>query len=180
MRTDTAKILALPAALAIAVALSACGTDDTDQGSGSDSGTAVTVEQHTDSDAAGGASASTAAPAPKSASGEVRVLIDGQPVAADFANARCEWGEDDGVEQLEFDAGTEGSGKLEVQIDMHNPPRLDDFEFDGPGDDWEAEDRHKSAATIQVDNDTYTVTSTVEQDDGDREATMVAVFTCPR
>ena len=112
---------------------------------------------------------------------ELRVLIDGEPVEADLSPAICQWGEDDGVEQLEFDAGRDDDGKLEVEIDMHNPPRLDDFEFDGEGDqDWEAEDHHKHSAQIGVEGDTYTVTSTVEGDDSEREAEMVAAFTCPR
>ena len=113
--------------------------------------------------------------------GDVRVLIDGRPVEADLSRSHCEWGSDDGVEQLEFDAGREDDGMLEVEIDMHTPPRLDDFEFDGPGEeDWEAEDHHKQSARIGLEGDTYTVTSTVEEDDSDREAEMVAVFTCPR
>jgi hypothetical protein len=159
----------------VAFALAACSSDDGEQAS-TQAGAAepaTTVQESAsetrDSEIGG------------SESGGVRVLIDGQPVEADLSRSHCEWGSKDGVEQLEFDAGSDDDGLLEVEIDMHNPPRLDDFEFDGPGDeDWEAEDHHKQSAQIGVEGDTYTVTSTVAEDDSDREAEMVAVFTCPR
>ena len=165
---------------AVAFAIAACSSDDGGQPSTSagDAGPATTVQE---SAASGTAAASETPVAEDGEQDEIRVLIDGEPVEARFSPAICEWGSDDGVEQLEFDAGRDDDGKLEVEIDMHNPPRLDDFGFDAPGEeDWEAEDHHKQSAQIGVEGDTYTVTSTVEEDDSDREAEMVAVFTCPR
>lgn len=184
MQHTTRKSLTIPAALALVFAMTACGSDAAEEGAGGDAantspaGPATTVQES----AAGGTAAASETPVAEDAElDEIRVLIDGEPVEARFSPAICEWGSDDGVEQLEFDAGRDDDGKLEVEIDMHNPPRLDDFGFDAPGEeDWEAEDHHKQSAQIGVEGDTYTVTSTVEEDDSDREAEMVAVFTCPR
>lgn len=180
--------LVLPAVFALFFVAAACGNEDSLGAADTAEAPPATTEG---SQAEGSANTSavhsistTASAAP---AGEVRLLIDNQPADADLSHTQCEWGSDDGVEQLEFDAGREDSGRLEVEIDMHNPPRLDDFEFDGPGDeDWEAEDHHRDGAQIGIEGDTYTVTSTVENGDDDdddgaaREAQMVAVFTCPR
>lgn len=164
----------------MAFAIAACSSDDGGEASpqAGDAQPATTVQESAASETTAASETSGAEDAELD---EIRVLIDGEPVEARFSPAICEWGSDDGVEQLEFDAGRDDDGLLEVEIDMHNPPRLDDFEFDGPGDeDWEAEDHHKQSARIGIEGDTYTVTSTVVEDDSDREAEMVAAFTCPR
>ena len=192
----TRKSLAMPPALALALAVTACGSNTPEGGSGSPEAntsaaapaTTVQESESRESAASGEAQPSSetraggdAQAADDAAPGEVRVLIDGRPVEADLSRTHCEWDSDDGVEQLEFDAGLEDDGMLEVEIDMHNPPRLDGFEFDGPGEeDWEAEDHHEQSAQIGIEGDTYTVTSTAREGDSDREAEMVAVFTCPR
>ncbi|ANI93534.1 lipoprotein LpqH [Dietzia timorensis] len=189
MQHTTRKSLTIPAALALVFAMTACGSDAAEEGVGGDAtnlsaaGPDTTVQESAVSETtlASAAQSSSEARADDAELDELRVLIDGEPVEADLSPAICQWGEDDGVEQLEFDAGRDDDGKLAVEIDMHNPPRLDDFGFDAPGEeDWEAEDHHKQSAQIGVEGDTYTVTSTVEEDDSDREAEMVAVFTCPR
>lgn len=169
------------AATLLAAGLAACGSSDS-------GGTSVEV---TTGNAAQGTSAETApstesAPPADSGGGDAgparlqSLTVNGEDQSTDFPDTRCEWETDNGHPQLEFQAQNDAADtELEVEIVMSDPPRLDDFEFETPQNEWEASDADAAQATITSDGGTYRVDSPVT-DDNDQSASMTAAFTCPK
>ncbi|NLG47257.1 lipoprotein LpqH [Gordonia sp. (in: high G+C Gram-positive bacteria)] len=179
MPTHTSNRVRLAVGIAVpalAFSVAACSSDD------NHTGETVTVTQSapaaaTETVPKTGAPASTATqgPAPK-------VLLDGTPVQAQFAPSHCEWGEDDGRPQLDFDAGHDDSaGDLDVEINLTAPPTLDDLSLEIGNTEWETTAEDRAGAKVTVDGDTYRVISRVtDDDDSTKQADVAVTFTCSR
>lgn len=162
------------AALALVVTGTACSSDD-----GGSSHT-VTVT-HSAPIAESSPKSDTLASAPAQAP-EVAVMVDGARVQAAFSPRHCEWGDDHGRPQLDFDAGhDDAAGDLDVEINLTAPPTLDDLSLEIGNAEWETTDEDRAGARVTVDGDTYRVITRVTDDhDSARHADVDVTFTCTR
>lgn len=170
------------AVVALAGALAACSSSEEPAPQPAPQTVTETVAE---SPAAADTQAESPAESPAAAAGgdtELRVVLDGRDISGDFRPTRCEYGEDDGVPDVELEADrTAGDGELEVEIDLTDPPRLVDYSVDEAADrEWEAEDAQEQAARVTVDGDTYTVVGDVTLDDSREVVPLEVSFTCPR
>ena len=184
----TRTFAALASATLIA-GLAACADDDT----ATEETPAATATENTATEDDGPADATTdddpganddEAPAtaePPVGGPAATVIFDGQDISGEFAQGFCEFGEDDGVPDVEYEADRvdDPENELQVEIDLLDPPRLDQLEIDtADGAEWETGDAEEAAATVTVEGEAYQVLTEVVEDDGPRRAQVDVTFMC--
>lgn len=179
-----ARTAAVLAAAAVALAAAGCssGDDAASPPETAPTGTAQqgTAQQGTAQADAGQASPAPATPPPGGAAAVHALTLNGQPLGTGFPDVRCEHERDEGHPQIELEAQDRAAGtELQVEIVLSDPPQLDDFQWEQGGDEWEATDADRAAATITVDGTRYSVAGPVTHDDTGEAGRLEAEFTCP-
>ncbi|MEL4152440.1 hypothetical protein MTQ22_03675 [Corynebacterium bovis] len=178
-----AAVLALGSAAALAACNDSTGSNGTGGSDAAGNSAPVTVTQTVvETQASSSPSQTSAAAGAKGSATLNSVVLGGQPVSLATDSARCEWGHDDGRDQLELDVDRpDGRDGLNVEIVADGVNRLDDLSLETPTEEWEAEDAQRAQATVENDGDRWTVTSQVTDDkDHARTTELRAEFTCPR
>lgn len=175
-------VVAVAAFATIVLGAAGCGSDSPDVTT-DDAATQTTTAQEADGSADGGAAdggAPAEVEAPAGGPGAT-VIFDGEDISDEFAQGYCEFDEDDGVPDVEFEADRTDNpdDDLHVEIDLHDPPQLEELEIETAGGaEWETGDAEEAAATVTVDGDTYQVSTEVVEDDGPGRAQVDVTFMC--
>ncbi|MBF4554022.1 hypothetical protein [Corynebacterium suicordis] len=185
-RTVSRSAALLVATPLLAASLAACGAEDTTPGDDNSTQTTVTEtasaqpSENTDDDGASSAESASSSPSAAGNSAEKPVItLNGQPVDnTAFAESRCARGEDDGRPQIEYEAGTRGSDN-ELDIDIEEESlRLDSLELELAGEEWEADDADKAAASVEGTGDGYAVKALATNDDTNEKRDLEVSFSC--
>ena len=185
-RTVSRSAALLVATPLLAASLAACGAEDTTPGDDNSTQTTVTEtasaqpSENTDDDGASSAESASSSPSVAGNSAEKPVItLNGQPVDnTAFAESRCARGEDDGRPQIEYEAGTRGSDN-ELDIDIEEESlRLDSLELELAGEEWEADDADKAAASVEGTGDGYAVKALATNDDTNEKRDLEVSFSC--
>lgn len=185
-RTVSRSAALLVATPLLAASLAACGAEDTTPGDDNSTQTTVTEtasaqpSENTDDDGASSAESASSSPSAAGSSAEKPVItLNGQPVDnTAFAESRCARGEDDGRPQIEYEAGTRGSDN-ELDIDIEEESlRLDSLELELAGEEWEADDADKAAASVEGTGDGYAVKALATNDDTNEKRDLEVSFSC--